>query len=84
MARRYDVKEIDLTIDDFRPFVNDKFEGFVIEWSSNIGFGEYTVYRYLDSEEWEWFADSETMDYQNNKEFITELMRLFIKDIKVM
>ena len=68
--------------------------GFTIAWSSKIGFGEYTIYReslaydknYYTTEECpaeEWFGDSECMDKGEDKEFLSELMRLFIEKITV-
>jgi len=81
MSIKINVKEIDLKIEDFCPFSNEKYEGFYIVWSSTIGFGEYTIFREKGSDEW--YADSEHMDYPNNKEFITELMKLFIKDLHI-
>ena len=80
--RKHNVKEINLQIDEVIPFVNSRHSGFIIEWSSNIGFGEYTIYK--DSkEESKWYADSETMDANDNKEFITELMNLFIDKLHI-
>lgn len=81
MGRRHKVDEIHLQIDDLVPFVNEKYMGFIIEWSSDIGFGEYTVYRTYDSEEWK--AESEHMDNNEDKDFIKELMKLFIAKLDV-
>lgn len=79
MARKIDVTKINLEIVDVIPFVNDRHEGFLIEWDSDIGFGEYTIYRTPGS--YEWHADSECMDSPDDREFITELMRLFISQL---
>lgn len=81
MGRRHKVEEIHLQIDDIAPFVNEKYIGFLIEWSSDIGFGEYTVYRTCDSKEWK--ADSEHMDSNEDKDFIKELMKLFIEQLNI-
>ena len=81
MGRRHKVDEIHLQIVDFVPFVNEKYIGFNIEWVSDIGFGEYTVYRTYDSEEWK--AESEHMDSNEDKDFIKELMKLFIEKLTV-
>lgn len=81
MGRKHKVDEINLQIDDLVTFVNEEYIGFIIEWSSDIGFGQYTVYRTCDSEEWK--AESEHMDSNEDKEFIKELMKLFIAKLNV-
>lgn len=73
--------KINLKIDNFYPFVNDQFMGITIEWSSNIGFGQYTIYKPADSDKWA--ADSEGMDDNEDKEFIKSLMELFIKELDI-
>lgn len=78
--RKHSVKDIHLQIDDFEPFVNEEYQGFTINWSSDIGWGEYVVYKSGNK----WCADSETMDVNEDKEFISELMRLFIEQLNVM
>lgn len=81
MARKHDVTQINLDVCDIRPFSNESYQGFIIEWDSDIGFGEYTVYKRTGTNEW--FADSEYMDSNSDKEFITELMKQFIKKLTV-
>lgn len=80
--RKHNVKEINLQVDDFEPFVNDDHVGFIISWSSDIGWGEYTVYKDKDSDQW--YGDSECMDRGDDKEFISELMRLFIEKMRCL
>ncbi len=79
MPRKHDVKSIHLQIENFVPFVNENHIGFIIEWSSDIGYGEYTVYKSENDNNW--YGDSECMDSNDDREFITELMRLFIEKI---
>lgn len=81
MARRFEVNSINLDAYDVHPFVNEKFTGFVIKWDSDIGFGEYTLYKEVGSDEWH--ADSEYMDNNEDKDFIKELMKLFIEKLIV-
>ena len=81
MARRFEVNSIELDAYDIHPFVNEKFTGFVIRWDSDIGFGEYTIYKEVGSDEWH--ADSEHMDSNEDKDFLKELMKLFIEKIIV-
>ena len=76
MAKRFPVDSINLEVYDVQPFVNERSSDFVIEWGSDIGFGEYTIYKRTDSDEWR--GDSEHMDNNEDKDFIRELMRLFI------
>lgn len=81
MAKKHDVTQINLDAYDIEPFVNEQYAGFVIKWDSTIGFGEYTIYKRTGTNEW--FADSEHMDSNSDKEFVTELMRLFIDKLTV-
>lgn len=81
MATKYDVTKINLSITSIEPFYNDSFNGFVIRWKSNIGFGEYTVYNVTGSDGW--YADSEYMDTNTDKAFIKELMRLFVEHLTI-
>ena len=79
MGRRHKVDEIHLQIDDVIPFVNEQHSGFVIQWSSDIGFGEYQIYKSNYSDNWR--GDSEYMDRNDDKDFIKELMKLFIEKL---
>lgn len=81
MARRIEVNNINLDAYEIKPFVNDRFTGLVITWDSDIGFGEYTIYKEVGSDEW--YADSEHMDSNEDKDFLKELMKLFIEKIVV-
>ena len=81
MARKHKVNEIHLEIIDLIPFSNDRSVGFIVQWDSDIGFGEYTVYKFKDSYVWQ--ADAETMDNNEDKDFIKELMRLFIEKLQI-
>ena len=82
MAKRFPVDSINLEVYDVQPFVNERSSGFVIEWGSDIGFGEYTIYKRTDSDEWR--VDSEHMDNKEDKDFIRELMRVFIDQLNIV
>lgn len=82
MERRIEVNNINLDAYEIKPFVNEKFTGLVIRWDSDIGFGEYTIYKEVGSNEWH--ADSEHMDSNEDKDFIKELMKLFIEKLDVV
>ena len=82
MGRRIDVKKINLDAYDVEPFVNERGVGFAIKWDSDIGFGEYTIYKHANSDKWH--ADSEHMDKNEDKDFLKELMRLFIEKLDIV
>lgn len=73
--------EIEVGVDDIEPFVNEKYIGFKILWSGNIGFGEYTIYKVVGEEKW--YADSEYMDTTEDKEFLEILLKDFLKQLEV-
>lgn len=77
--RKHNVKEIHLELIDVRPFSNEKYSGMILVWSSDIGFGEYTIWQ----EDGKWYGDSECMDSSDDKEFLQELLHLFLKQISV-
>jgi len=81
MARVLELDKINLDAYDIEPFINEQYAGFVIKWDSDIGFGEYTIYKQRGSDEW--FADSEYMDSNSDKAFVSELMRLFIDKLTI-
>lgn len=65
-------EEVIVEIVDIEPFTNDTWRGFRIIWTGNIGFGEYTIYREQESEEWH--GDSECMDSNDDKWFLSLLL----------
>lgn len=82
MARKHAITEINLTIDEISPYSNSNYEGFVIRWASDIGFGEYTIFKKRGTNEW--YADAECMDSNEDKDFIKELMRLFVEQLQIL
>lgn len=81
MKRRFEVDKFNLDPYDIEPFVNEKYKGFVIKWDSDIGFGEYTIYQKIGTDEWH--ADSEHMDVCTDKAFVKELMKQFIEKLNI-
>jgi hypothetical protein len=81
MARRFEVDKINLNIREIDPFANNKYTGFVIGWNSDIGFGEYTLYRDVKSSKW--YAHSEHMDSNEDKAFLKELLKLFVDRLEI-
>lgn len=82
MARRHAIADINLKITDVVPFIGEETFGFTITWSSDIGWGEYTIFKNRDTNMW--VADAECMDSNEDKDFIKELMRLFIEEIQIL
>lgn len=82
MARTHNVDEIHLKITNVAPFANEEFMGFTIQWVSDIGWGEYIIYKSEGSDIWK--ADSEMMDSNEDKDFIKELMKLFIEKLQIV
>lgn len=80
--RKTHVSKYELKLDEIGTFANSKYLGVVFEWSGNIGWGEYTIYRERDSDEW--FAESEGMDEGEDKDFLRELLKQFADKIKVV
>lgn len=78
--RKHKIEDIDLKLTDVEFFVDKRYESAYLSWSSKIGFGEYTIYKGKDGV---WRADSETMDCNEDKEFITELMRQFVEKLDI-
>mgnify|MGYP007102017200 FL=1 len=72
-----DKNKVRVRVDDIEPFNNDDLAGFVIKWSGNIGFGEYTIYKTKSDEKWH--ADSEYMDGIDDHWFLD----LLLDDLKI-
>lgn len=81
MARRFEVDKINLDAYELEPFVNEKYTGIVIKWDSDIGFGEYTIYKANGSDKWQ--ADSEHMDNNEDKAFLNELLKQFVTSLDI-
>ncbi len=65
-------------IDNVEAFESAEGEGRIrISWIGDIGWGEYTLWQ----EEGVWYADSECLDNNNDKEFIRKLLNKFIEQI---
>lgn len=67
-----DRDKVDVEITDIDTFDNEEFNGFMIRWSGNIGFGEYTIYK--DKKSGKWHADSECMDSTDDHWFLNLLL----------
>ena len=81
--RKHDVDSINLKIDEVEPC----FGGIIIRWSSDIGFGEYTIYRkpiHDSPDVLIWVAESETMDNMDDKAFGKKLFDLWFERIWVV
>lgn len=76
MSKKHDVNKINLQVNDVGFFKN----GMVILWSSDIGFGEYTI---VKKEEGELIGLSECMDCQEDKAFIKKLLELLAEKLNI-
>ena len=79
--RKNEIKDINLKLTDVEFRGDQDFQAIYFSWESGIGFGEYTIYKGKDGI---WKADSETMDCDEDKAFITELMRQFIENLEII
>ena len=78
----------------FHPFVNEKYEGFILGWDSNIGFGELTIskshdnsgkdYHKIEFKDGDWEIQTECMSDNNDKEFIKLVLDKFIEKLNVI
>ena len=76
-------REVEVHVDDIEPFVNDKYAGFKILWSGDIGWGEYTLYKKIGNDN-EWFLDDEYMENpKGDKAFLKLLLNDFATQIEV-
>lgn len=83
IARKHDVNDIHLQIDSIEFFYKNPHtgeSGMIISWSSEIGFGEYTIYM---TSEGELMADAETMDCNEDKAFGRKLMELLMDMVDI-
>lgn len=75
-------REVEIQVDDIKPFVNSRYIGFKILWSGTPGFGEYTIYKHADDDTW--YGDDEFMEVPpEDRTFLKLLLDDFIKQIKV-
>lgn len=61
-------------------FKNEKYEGFMLQWDSNIGFGEMTFIK----DENNINVETECMSDNNDKEFIKLVLNKFIEKLNVI
>lgn len=71
-----------LQIGEVRIFQNERCPHGAIKilWSANIGFGEYVL---LNNEDGSITGNSELMDSNEDKKFITRLMQLLVEKIVI-
>lgn len=74
MSRQIDPAKIHLKVNGIDEFVSQKddYSGFYISWSSDIGFGEYTIVQ--NRKDWKMEGYSECMDIDADKAFLAELL----------
>ena len=79
---RLDRDKVEVVVDSLEPFKNEEAQGFILNWSGNIGFGQYTIYQNVD-DPCKWKGDSECMDHPDDKWFIKKLLESFINQLEV-
>ena len=82
MSRKIDIESINLKVDGVELFELDGEKGFVIEWSADIGFGEYAFIKKNSSGLWT--ADSEGMDSDDDKAFGKKLLELWMEKMLIV
>ena len=85
--RKHNVNEINLRVNEVRPFVMGDESGVLIMWSSDIGFGEYTIRStpsISNPEKKRWLVESECMDTDEDKAFGKKLLELWLDQCLVI
>ena len=81
MPRKHPIEEINLQVTGVSVFSNSDYDGLAIEWSADIGWGQYTFLKEHGTSEW--IADSEHMDGPDDRAFGQELLRLWLAECTV-
>lgn len=81
MGRKNNIEDIHLELISAEPFNNDRFSGVCLSWQSDIGFGQYEIYKAKDSNQW--VADTETMDFGEDKDFGRKLLQLWMDEVVI-
>lgn len=77
MGRKHNVNDYKVKVDDVQ--IRDNV--IIIQWSGNIGFGEYTIWKGTPSGKLT--ADSECMDSGEDKAFLELLLKDIVSQIEV-
>ena len=77
MGRRHNIDDYKVRVDDVQ--IQDNV--IIIQWSGNIGFGEYTIWKGIPSGKLS--ADSERMDSSEDKAFLELLLKDIVSQIEV-
>ena len=85
LDRKHKIDEIHLAVNNVEPFASETCSGVIIEWSADIGFGQYTLLRKKDSSgAYQWIAETEHMDSEDDKAFGEALLSLWLKQIQII
>lgn len=78
----YNPEEINLELTEITPFARLGKHGIILSWSSDIGFGEYTLYQ--TDKEYKWYGESECMDWGENKQLLRALLQKLADMVEVV
>ena len=87
MSRKHDLNSINLKVENVEPFDRGDVRGLFIEWSSDIGFGKYTIIQEYDVSTQTsklLIADSEGMDNDDDKSFGKKLFELWMEQTLII
>ena len=73
--------EHEIILDDVIAYSNDTYSGLCFQWHGDIGWGEYNLYKVNNEDGWH--GDSECLDTNEDKSFLTELLAQFIESVKI-
>ena len=85
--RKLDPNKINLIVKSVGPFARGDESGFVISWSSDVGFGQYTIISRPslgDPAEHTWIAESEGMDDIDDQSLGRKLLELWMDQVIIV
>lgn len=77
--KKEEIKINNVEVESFRN--SDEIDVIILSWQGNIGWGEYTLYKEKDSDQWK--GDSECMDSNEDKSFLKMLLDKFVENVNV-
>lgn len=72
-----------LCIEHLSAWNNEHAEGFRIEWSANVGWGQCDIFRLKSAGENEWQCDTESMSSNKDRTFLKMLLDKLADTVEV-